>query len=309
MSSADRKGERILKSLDPKKYLVISLKTVIIAVSVFLALFPVVWMVFLSFLPDLRTPKFPPPVGASDFSVRNYTSLLFLGKDVGALEGLGSISQYPVLRIILNSGIVALSSTALTIFLGLNAAYAFHRFDFWGKRLLYTSIIIGRMFPLISLIVPFYLLFAQLRMINKIPSLIIVHTIIFLPLFIWFCRGYMQSIPAAMIDSGKVDGASEVRILWGLVAPVVLPAIFGMGILIFIFSWGEYFFASALLWDNYSITFPLLLQLALTSFTGSTFFWSAIMALGVVGAIVPLVVGIVFQKQIISGLTAGVGKF
>lgn len=299
-----------MRSVELKKYLGISLRIVIIVLSLFLALFPVVWMLFLSLVPDLTTPKFPPPVGLGDLSLHNYAGLLLGEKaERGGWDGIGHMSQYPVVRIILNSAMVAVSATALTIFLGLNAAYAFHRFDFWGKRVLYVSIIIGRMFPLISLLVPFYLLFAQLNMINKLPSLIIVHTIIFLPLFIWFTRGYMQSIPASMIDSGKVDGAGEIRILWRIVAPVTLPAIAGIGILIFIFSWGEYFFASALLWKDVSITFPIMLQLALTGMSGNTFFWSVIMALGVIGGILPLIIGIVFQKQIISGLTSGVGKF
>ena len=166
-------------------------------------------MIFLSLLPGLNTPKFPPPIGPGAFSLSNYAGLLFPSEDVGALGGVGSMSQYPVIRIIFNSAIVALSATALTILLGLNGAYAFFRFDFWGKRFLYISIIVGRMFPLISLLVPFYLLFAQLGMINSLPSLVIVHTIIFLPLFIWFSRGYMQSIPSAMIDSGKMDGAGD----------------------------------------------------------------------------------------------------
>ena len=119
------------------------------------------------------------------------------------------------------------------------------------------------MFPLISLLVLFYLLFAQLRMINRRPILVIVRTIIFFPLFIWFSRGYMQSIPIAIIDSEK----------WMVPAK---PESFG----------------GLLLRRHFSFT----------TFTGATFLRSVIMALGVVGSIVPLVIGIVFQKHTISSL-------
>lgn len=119
------------------------------------------------------------------------------------------------------------------------------------------------MFPLISLLVLFHLLFAQLRMIDSRPILVIVRTIIFFPLFIWFSRGYMKSIPIAIIDSEK----------WMLPAK---PASFG----------------GLLLRRHFSFT----------TFTGDTFLRSVIMALGVVGSIVPLVIGIVFQKQTILSL-------
>lgn len=301
-----------MRKIKFQKYFSIAVGVIIIIISLSIAIFPVIWMTFISFEPAVVTAKFPPPINREAFSVSNYKDIILstMNKDLSTAEkGLGHMANLPILRSLVNSFIVATSATAIVIFLGLNGAYAFHRFNFWGKNIFFTGIIIGRIFPIIAFLVPFYILFGQLHMLNKVISLIFAHVVIFLPLFIWFTRGYMQGIPQSIIDSGKVDGASEIRILWAIVAPVCMPAISGMGILIFIFSWGEFFFASALLWSADVITMPIVLKAALATVSGSSFYWSGIMTLGVIGAIVPLIIGIVFQKQIISGLTAGMGKF
>jgi len=143
-------------------------------------------------------------------------------------------------------------------------------------------------------------------LINKLPSLIIAHTVIFLPLMIWFMRGYLQSVPSELIDAAALDGCNEIKILFMVVMPVVYPGIIGISILLFIFSWGEFFFASSLLYGNDVITLPVKLNTILGSST--TFVWPVVMAIGVIGSIFPLIFGFIFQKQLISGLTKGIGK-
>jgi len=268
---------------------------VIVIVSICIAIFPFIWMLFVSIVPDQVTAKFPPDISVKSISISNYIAL-FTDPDYAGV----AVS-------IRNSLIVAVVSSTLVVFFGLLAAYGFYRFKFWGKNVFYTGILLGRMFPLVSLLVPLYLVLNQLNLINTLAAVIISHTVIFLPLMIWFMRGYMQSsVPGALLDAAKIDGCNDFVVLFRIVAPITIPGIIGLTMLLFIFSWGEYFFASAFVFGSDVMTMPVRLQTIM--FSATKFSWSIVMAMGISGAIIPLILGIIFQKQLISGLTAGAGK-
>ncbi|MHB8276502.1 MAG: carbohydrate ABC transporter permease [Candidatus Humimicrobiaceae bacterium] len=266
----------------------------IIAITIFIAIGAFIWMLFVSLSGStVATQKFPPDI-SEGITFNNYIAIFKDPANAG------------VARSLLNSSIASISAIFFVTIIGLIGSYGFYRFNFFGKNIIYLGILVGRMFPLVSLIVPLYLLFSQINLINKLPSLIIAHIVIFLPLMVWFMRGYMQSVPSELIDAASLDGCNEIKILFLVVVPVVYPGIVGISILLFIFSWGEFFFASALLYGNDVITLPVKLNTMLGSAT--TFLWPVVMAIGVIGSILPLVLGFIFQKQLISGLTKGIGK-
>lgn len=268
------------------------LRIIIWIFAILVALLPVIWMFSISLIPQAATMKFPP--NFSNITFNNYKAVFVEPFFMG----------FP--QAILNSIIVSFSSTLIVIILGLLAAYGFSKFNFPFKRGLFMGVLIGRMFPLVSLLIPIYLVLNQLKLINTKTGLIIAHVVIFLPLMIWFLKGYMQSLPQEVIDSARIDGCGEVNIIFKIIAPLALPGVIGMGILIFVFSWGEFFFASALMSSPSVVTFPVRLNVQISSMT--MLYWGPIMAYSLIASAIPITLGLIFQRQIVSGLTAGAIK-
>lgn len=280
----------------PKKKLPLSLiiPGTILVFALIVAIFPAIWMILVSLVPLAFTLKFPPDLSINNISFSNYLSVFTSPYYSGTAQAIR------------NSAIVATSSTLIVLLVGTLAAYGFSKFDFPGKRIFYIGIMIGRMFPLVSLLIPIYLVLNQLRLVDTRTGLVLVHTIISLPLMVWFMRGYIQSIPSELIDAARVDGCNELQIFYRIIMPTAMPGLVGMSTLIFVFSWGEFFFALALTYSPNVATLPVRLLVILHGVT--QFDWGVVMAIGVLGSIFPIIIGVLFQKYIIAGITAGAIK-
>jgi multiple sugar transport system permease protein len=259
-------------------------------VIVLYALIPVAWIVSLSLKPtdELTNGKFFPRSPSLD----NYSAIF-------------DDPQFPAaLR---NSIGIALISTVLAVILATFAAYAIVRLDFPGKTLVLSGALAIAMFPPISIIGPLFNMWRTLHLFDTWPGLIIPYMTFTLPLAIWTLSAFFREIPWDLDKAARVDGATPFQAFRRVIAPLAAPGVFTSAILVFIFAWNDFLFATSLTSTNRARTVPA----ALAFFTGSSQFdfpTGSIAAASVVVTIPIIVMVLLFQRRIVAGLTSGAVK-
>ncbi|MEH6907158.1 carbohydrate ABC transporter permease [Neobacillus drentensis] len=233
----------------------------------------------------------------SNWTLDNYLSI-FSGE---ASDG----SLPPFLTALKNSLVISLSTTLLSLFIGVFAAYAYARFRFRGEKPLLVSVLGFRMVPEIVLLIPLYVIFARLEMINQRSALVLIYTALNLPFVIWMLQGYFKSIPVAIEESALIDGVSRLGILFRFVLPLSIPGVVATAIYVFLISWDEFMFANIFTstYDAKTIT------VAISEFSkrGMVDFGMQITG-GFLASIPPILLALFFQKYIINGLSEGSDK-
>ena len=212
-------------------------------------------------------------------------------------------SKQDFLRPLLNSIIVALVSTAVTIVVASLAGYALARLDIRGAGPILAFILLAGFFPVLSMIGPLFLLMRHLGLLDNIYPLIVVYLVYTLPITTWLLKNFFDQIPRELEEAALVDGASRLQTLRRVVIPVAVPGVFTAAILSFILAWNDFTFAVSFLTTPAHFTAPL----AIVTFGESQFqvFYNLIDAAVVVISI-PIVLLVLFaQRRIVSGLTAG----
>jgi ABC-type glycerol-3-phosphate transport system permease component len=197
-----------------------------------------------------------------------------------------------------NSLIVAGSTTLLCLVVGTLCAYAL-------ARLLLGLILAVAMFPQISIVSPLYLLLRELGLINTYPGLIFPYMTFAMPLTIWFLVSYFRRLPLELEQAAMVDGAGRLRTLREVVLPLALPAIGTTAILTFIYCWNEFLFALSFTLGAEKHTVPVAIALFQGRYQVP---WGQILAATVVSTAPVAVAVLLFQRRIVSGLTAGAVK-
>ncbi len=204
-----------------------------------------------------------------------------------------------------NSFLAASGATIACLVVGVFAGYSLGRVQFPGRNFLLGLVLAVSMFPGIAIIAPLYLFFTELKLINQLPALLLPYICFNLPLTVWLLAAFFKDLPAELEEAAEVDGATPFRAFWNVIMPLATPGVATAGILIFINAWNEFLFARTFMSTNK--TAPV----AIYSFSGATensVPWGDISA-GAVIVTVPLVVLVIlFQRRIISGLTSGAIK-
>lgn len=265
-----------------------------LVVTVFTA--PTLWMLLGVFKRNVEHRARPPvlipsdPIGAAADTIRF------------AFEG----SPVPLNQVFLNSVVVALGTVVVTLLVGTTAAYSFARFRTGGQSLPFFILTL-RMAPPIAVALPFFLVFRQLGLLDTQLGLIVAYTTFNLPLVIWLLRSFFRELDPSMEEAALVDGASRWQSLRHIALPLAVPAIASTGLLVFIFSWNEFFFATLLTFSD-GRTIPALLPLFLPRSIsagqplGASFFLAAVSA-------VPMIILVLFlQRYLIRGLSLGAAK-
>jgi multiple sugar transport system permease protein len=206
------------------------------------------------------------------------------------------------LRFFLNSYIVAGSVTLLTLFVAIQAAYAFSRFEFRGKRILNVMIVSVQAVPPITLLIPYFGLVVLLGLYNTYPGLIFTYMVFTLPYAIIMMTGYFNTLPRELDEAVRVDGAGSFTALWRVLVPISVPGIVSVGVYTFMIAWNEYLFALTLTRTVDMRTVPIGIQLLMGQ---HSYEWNEIMAMSILGSIPVLVLFLFFQRYFISGLTSG----
>jgi len=254
------------------------------------ALFPFLWMALSSVKPLRELYSVPPTWLPQNFSMENYTNVLFN-------------SNIP--RYFLNSVIISVGATAISIFLAALAAYGFARFNFRGKSGLQASILISQLLPTATILVPLYIILGHLGLINTYAGLILVYLIHTLPLCIWMLIGYFRSIPYEIEEAALVDGASRLTILFRIVLPLAVPGIVSTVVYCFVSTWNEFIFALVFATDSRVKTLPIGLAEFTSEFNTD---WGAVMAASMVMTLPVVILFFGIQKLFVGGLTAGAAK-
>ncbi len=202
---------------------------------------------------------------------------------------------------LINSLIIASGSVVIALLVGMPAAYALARFKFKGSSQLLSWLISLRMIPPIVVVLPVYIIFSRLGLMNKHLGLILMNLTFSIPLAIWIMRGYFFDIPAAMEECAMVFGCNRLQALQKVVLPFVLPGIVATTMLIFIFCWNEYIMALILSGkDTQTLTVA-----AATYITRVRVEWGLLFSMNLIIMTPIIILSAVFQKQLVRGLTFG----
>ncbi|MFJ4253324.1 carbohydrate ABC transporter permease [Microbacterium sp. NPDC090003] len=248
---------------------------------------PVLWMLSSSFKSNTQIFELPPRLVTDTFSFDAYIAIFTNAETV---------------RFFLNSYIVAGSVTVLTLIVAIQAAYAFSRFDFRGKRILNVVIVSVQAVPPITLLIPYFGLMVALGLYNSYAGLVLTYMVFTLPYAIIMMTGYFNTLPRELDEAVRVDGAGSFTALWRILVPISVPGIVSVGIYTFMIAWNEYLFALTLTRTIDMRTVPIGIQLLMGQ---HSYEWNQIMAMSVLGSIPVLILFLFFQRYFISGLTAG----
>lgn len=210
-------------------------------------------------------------------------------------------SKYDFLRPIINSLIIGIVSTLLSLVFGLPTAYSIAR----EKQTLFSGIIlIIRIIPAITFLVPWYIIFNKIHLTGTYTALILAHLLVSLPLIIWIMIPYYEQMPKELEQAAWVDGCSKLGTFLKIMLPLSSPGILTSAILAFIFSWNNFIFALVLS-TNDTKTLPM----AVFNFISYTEInWPSLMAAAVMITLPILIISMVLQRYVIAGLTAGAVK-
>jgi multiple sugar transport system permease protein len=208
-------------------------------------------------------------------------------------------------RYLLNSVIVTVSTTFLCLLFGSVAAYTLARLNVRGRFGILGLILGVSMFPQIAIVAPLYVLASSFGWLDTYRVLVVVYLALGLPLAIWVLFGYFRSIPLTIDEAARIDGAKPLRIFFQIILPMSLPAVVTTGLLCFIAAWNEFMFALAFTSDINHQTVPV----GIANFTGVHYVpWGDIAAASVVVTLPLVLLVLVFERHIISGLTGGAVK-
>ena len=206
-----------------------------------------------------------------------------------------------------NSIGIATLSTVLAVVLGMFAAYAIVRLEFPGRRLILAGALATAMFPPIAIVGPLFNIWRSTGLFDTWAGLILPYMTFTLPLAIWILAAFFKEIPWELDKAARVDGATPLQAFIKVIVPLAAPGVFTAAILVFIFAWNDFLFAISLTSTNNARTVPA----AIAFFTGSSRFdlpTGSIAAASVVVTVPVMIVVLIFQRRIVSGLTSGAVK-
>ena len=267
-----------------------------IGVLVILAftLFPFVWMISTSFTPADEVYTFPPRVIPKEPTLDGYAGIWESAK-----------SDFNFFRWAWNSFLVAVMTTAVSMVIALSGGYAMSRFSFLGKRSLGYLILISQVLPGSVMVIPLYIVLNGMSLLNTHLGLVLAYVTFAIPFCTWMIKGFFDSIPRSLDESGLVEGCTVHQVFLRIVLPLSTPGIAATGIFSFIAGWNEYLFAGVFL-RSYDLW---TLSLGISRFRGPyTTDWATIMAGSVMIALPIVVLFLVLQRYMVSGMTAGAVK-
>lgn len=270
----------------------------------FWILFPFYWMIMSSFMSPAELGAVPPHWIPQQPTFKNYTEVTTgrtEDKSGGFSHGTAKEGQrFP--KGLANSFIVALLVAAYNLVVGTLAGYAYTRFRFFGSRATYLSFLGTRALPTMALIVPFFIIFRNLHVIDTVWVLVISYNVFTLPMTIWVLKEYFATIPVDLEEMAMIDGANRLRAFVSVVLPISGPGLTAAGLMAFLESWSEFFYALCL---TNQLTFPPLLA-GFRSLEQVR--WNALAAAAVLGVIPPVLLALAFQRYLVAGLSRGAVK-
>lgn len=259
-----------------------ALRVVILTTFALIALIPVLWLVLGSFKTPTELSQRPPSLLPESFGLDNYTEAL---------------TRFDFGTYLMNSVIVTIAATVLTLLINSMAAYALAKYNFRGRNALFLLTLATIMIPLQVILIPVYQVVASLGLVNTLWGLIIPAAAT--PTGVFILRQYMLSIPDELIEAARVDGAGELKIFLRIILPVCRPALAVVAILSIMWRWNDFLWPLVVAQSESVYTLPV----ALARFTAQeTVPFNLIIAMSVVSILPVIILFLFFQKQITTGI-------
>ncbi len=261
----------------------------VIVVSL-LTIFPIYWMIVSTFQPSKFTLHYPPPLFPQEITFTQFAELF---------------ANHPVALWLRNSFLIATMSMLLCLALTVLGAYALSSLRWKGRSLFGLFLLITQMLPEILIVIPLYIIYRRLNMLDSLPALSLVDTAFALPICIWILKGVYDTVPGEVLDAAVVDGCTELSVLWKIVLPLSAPGLVAVAVVSFFSAWNEFLFAVIMLSSaEYQPASVGLTTLKATGFTPVEQY----MAAGLIFSILPVFFYLIMQRYIVAGLTAGAVK-
>jgi multiple sugar transport system permease protein len=259
----------------------------LVLIFIIVLLLPFLWQFLTSIKPLSEISSMPAKWIPSSFNIQFYVNIF---------------TKHPFGRYMFNSAIVAITATLVSLMIGASAAYALGRLRFKGKRVLLMAILSISMFPTIATLSPLYLLLRNLDLLNKHAGLILPYIVFSLPMGIWLLTNFFSQLPKGFEEAASIDGASWGDIFFRIMLPLIKPATFSVGLLIFINCWNEYLYALSFMSDPKMRTVPVGIALLPSNYQLP---WGDVAAASIVATVPLIILVLIFQKRIVAGLTTG----
>lgn len=260
---------------------------VLVCAILLFCVFPFYYAILTSF--ETGTAIFTPNYLPASLDLANYAQVLGQG-------------TFP--RNVLNSVMVAAATVAISLFLGLTAAFALARIRFRGRKLLLLTVLSVSMFPQIAVLAGLFEIVRLLGLYNTLGSLIMSYLIFTLPFTVWVLTTFMRDLPVEIEEAAIIDGAGPWHIVSRVFLPLMWPALVTTGLLAFIQAWNEFLFALTFVSSNSTRTAPVAIAL-ISGTSAQETPWGALMAASVVVTTPLIILVLIFQRRIVAGLTAG----
>ena len=267
----------------------IGLDTLGLAVVAFFA-FPVYWMVITAVKPAIDVQTNPPQFLPVRPTLANFAT------------ALGRPFFWTYLR---NSLLVTLAAVALAVVVALLASAAAARMRFRGRRAYLILILAVQMAPFEALFIPYFLVFRQFDLLNRLPALVAVYFVAILPFSIWTLRGFVAAVPVELEEAAMIDGCSRWEAYRRVILPLLGPGLVATSLFGFITAWNEYLYAFVFMRDPQHYTLPVWLASFRTAFGAD---WGATMAASVLFTVPVLIFFLIVQRRMVGGLTMGAVK-
>jgi len=280
--AADFQSPRI--SYAARRRIARAVETTVLGVTLAVIVFPIAWIVTTAF----KTPRdvydlaivFPP-------TIQNFIIAFNPPWNLGGK--------------LLNSIVISTVTVAIGVPIATLAAYSFSRFEFLMKRSLFLLVLATQFIPAVVIILPFFLMFRDVALMDTRTGLVIVNLAIVTPFAVWMIKGYLDAIPNESEEAALVDGASRLRVIFDIVVPMALPGMITAAVFCFILTWNEFIFALILTREN-AVTLPV----GLISFrTERGDWWELIAASGIIITVPMFLLALVIQRHFVKGMTMG----
>ncbi len=263
-----------------------ALKTLGTLILIVATVFPLYWMINVSMTPEKdvfsETTHYAPPLNQS--TLQTYREVF---------------ANYPVGRYILNSFFICFFGSVVTLAFSFSMAYYLAKFQFRFKRFFFYFIIWSLSLPWVVYVLPIFRIVDMLKLLDTHILMILIYGFSGIPLFAWFALPYMQDFPDEMIDAARIDGASEVLILWRIVRPALRNVVIALFMIRFIFAYNDLLYSLIFTVNRAKMIIPSILDMP-TQYSMPF----ARMSAGSVISVVPIIILVlVFQRYIVSGLT------
>ncbi|GIW22882.1 MAG: ABC transporter permease [Candidatus Sericytochromatia bacterium] len=262
---------------------------IILIIASFISIFPVIWIFSTSFKYKSDVLKPSISIIPENPTLSNYTYVL-------------TMDNYIFWKWLINSVFIAIITTIIGLFLASTTAYAFSRFEFWGKKTLLFSFLLTQMFPGAILIVPLYNIVKNMSLLDTYIGLIIAYSTISLPFCVWMLKSFFDTIPKSLDEAAMVDGLNAFSTFWKIILPLSLPGLAVTAFFSFITAWNEFMFALTFMSSSNHYTLPVGLRTFVFEFNTD---WHYMAAGAVIVTLPVLFFFLIAQKFLISGLTTG----